>query len=108
MKLGANSGYTFIKALFIMKLISIFLLAACLTAAANGNSQGITLSEKDADLPDVLKKIEMQSNFTFLYNQRLMKDVKKVSVNLKSVTIDEALQACFKDQPITYAIVGNT
>lgn len=95
------------KTLLIMKLIAFLLLVACLQVSATGNSQTITLSEKNAALPKVFESIEKQTNYVFFFDSDLISKAKKVSVQLSNASIDDVLRACFKDQPLEYAIVGN-
>ncbi|WP_081171134.1 TonB-dependent receptor [Niastella populi] len=95
------------KTFLIMKLIAFLLLVACLQVSATGNSQTITLSEKNAPLPKVFKSIEKQTKYVFFFDMALVEGSKKVTLQFSNATIDDVLQACFKDQPLTYAIVGN-
>lgn len=95
------------KTLLIMKLIAFLLLVACLQVSAAGNSQTITLSEKNAALPKVFESIEKQTNYVFFFDADLISKAKKVSVQLSNASIDDVLRACFKDQPLEYVIVGN-
>jgi len=91
----------------IVRITSFLLLAACLQVHATGYSQGtITLSEKDAPLPRVFQAIERQSDYHFFYDYPLLQKAAKISVALKDASIDQVLNACFKDQPFSYSIVG--
>ena len=90
----------------IMKLIA-FLSIVAFHVSATGFSQ-ITLSEKNSSLEKVFKSIEQQSNFVFFYDYSWLKQSKPVSVKLRNVSLSEALNACFINQPLTYTIVGNT
>lgn len=95
------------KTLLIMKLIAFLLLVACLQVSATGNSQTITLSEKNVALPKVFESIEKQTNYVFFFDADLISKAKKVSVQVSNAAINDVLRACFKDQPFEYAIVGN-
>ncbi len=92
------------KTWLIMKLTLFFLLIASLYAGAKGHSQAITLSERNTPLQKVFKKIEVQSGYSFLYRDEWLKD-KKISVEIKNATLEQALSFCFKDQNITYEII---
>lgn len=91
-----------------MKFTAIILLIACLHVSAKGFSQRITLSEKNAPLVKVFSSIEKQSGYTFWYKLELVKRVGNVDVETKNATLEEALNLCFKDQPLTYTIIGKT
>ncbi|WP_177230252.1 SusC/RagA family TonB-linked outer membrane protein [Chitinophaga sp. CF118] len=92
-----------------MKFTGLLLLVACLQASAGGYSQNITLSVKNAPLEQVFKAIEKQTGLVFFYdNAWLEKANNKISIEVKDVPLAKALEICFKDQPLTYAIVGKT
>lgn len=88
-----------------MKLTAIILLAVCLQVSAEGYSQQITLHVKNGSLEKVFAEIGKQSGYHFFFNERLLKDAKKVSLNLQEVSLKEALDACFNGQPFNYVIV---
>ena len=96
------------KTLRIMKLIAVLMLAACLQVSAKGYSQRISLNVKDAGLEKIFKEIRKQGGFLFLYTDEMIRESKKVSINLKNVSLQDALEACFSDQPLTYTIVSRT
>lgn len=96
------------KILLAMKLTAILILSACLQISAKGISQKITLYEENAPLEKVLKAIQKQSDFAFLYNHKILAQAMPVTVSLKEVSLEEALKACFKGQPFSYSIVDNT
>jgi len=96
------------KILLVMKLTTIILLTACLHISAASFSQNITISEKNASLESVFNKIEKQSGYTFWYKIELIKYSPKISLNVKNATLDQTLNLCFKDLPLTYVIVQNT
>ncbi len=87
-----------------MRFIS-FCCVAMLLLSTTTNGQAITLSQKNAPLITVFKEIEKQSGYYFVYRDEWMKDTKPVTITLKNATLKEALDACFKSQPVTYSIV---
>jgi len=96
------------KLLRIMKLTTLILLTACLTAGARSYSQRVSISVKNASLETVFREIKKQTGYQFLYNNQMLDGAKKVSIQLKDASLDEALRTCFKDQPFTYEIVDKT
>lgn len=91
-----------------MKLVIALLIAAFLQVNAEGYSQQITLSEKNAQLEDVFKQIMTQTDYHFLYYTQALRDAKPVDVELTNASLSEALEQCFKDQPLSYVIDNNT
>jgi TonB-linked SusC/RagA family outer membrane protein len=92
----------------IMKLTAIILLSACITASAKGDAQGITLSLKNAPLEIVFKEIQKQAGFNFVYNNNLVRNTKPVDLEVNQATVEEVLERCLKDQPLTYSIFDKT
>ena len=97
------------KPLLVMKLTILLIIATCMNlSAATSFGQNITLSEKSSSLEKVLNKIEKQTGYIFWYNTTLIKQSPKVSVDVVNSTIEQTLNACFKNLPISYTIVQNT
>ena len=97
-----------IKTLRVMKLTAFILFIACLQVNANGFGQSITLNEQHTPLEKVLSKIKEQSGYHVVYREEWMEKSTAVTVNLTNATLKAALDACFKDQPLTYSIVEKT
>ncbi|TXJ28992.1 MAG: SusC/RagA family TonB-linked outer membrane protein [Chitinophagaceae bacterium] len=91
-----------------MKLVLFLLLTCTLYASAKGHSQTITLSVKNRPIEEVFKQITAQSGYLFFYNAEQLKTAKPVSLALKNATLEIALQKCFSDQPLTFAIINKT
>src|SRR5258708_9707998 len=97
-----------IQTLLVMNLTVIF-VAACLQVSANAYSQKtITLSQKNAPLEAVFKEIKKQTGYTFFCKYEWLQQAKKVDIAVKNVSLEEVLDLCFKDQPLTYTIVNTT
>ena len=98
----------FTKLLIIMKITAILLLAACLQVHARGYSQKITLSVKNASLQKVFKSLKKQTGYAFFFDYSWLEKAGDVTMDVKNAPLEEALSVCFKDQPLTYTIVGKT
>ncbi|MDB5157290.1 MAG: hypothetical protein JWR50_1997, partial [Mucilaginibacter sp.] len=88
-----------------MKLSTLLLIIGLVQASAKGYSQ-VTLNEKHASLEKVLQKIEKQTNYIFIYDEDKL-DIADIDVNVNNVPVEKALDACFKDMPVSYSIIGN-
>lgn len=97
----------FKKTFLVMKLIAFFLFVACLQASASGYAQKISLSQTNVSLKKIFKEIERQSGYQFFYKDRLLKQVENVSVNVRDASVEEVLDQCFKEQPLSYTILDN-
>lgn len=91
-----------------MRLTVIIQLVVCLTASARGNSQKVTISESNVPIEKVFRLIEEQTGYVFFYEYALLNKAKKVSINLKDASLINALQLCFRDQPLNYKVVDKT
>jgi TonB-linked SusC/RagA family outer membrane protein len=97
-----------IKILLIMKLTTCLLLFACLQVSARGVAQKVTLNEDRSSLGTVLKKIENQTGYTFLYETTVLNKAYAVTLHVKEEPVDQVLKLCFKNQPLTYKVFGST
>ncbi|MEO6001333.1 MAG: TonB-dependent receptor [Chitinophagaceae bacterium] len=96
----------FLKRLLKISLTALFLFSICLHAHANDFKQKITLSEKNVPLAKIFKEIRRQTGYTFIYTELMLLKAKNVSINLRNALIEQVLDSCFKDQPLTYAILN--
>ncbi len=96
------------RLLLVMKLLSLFLFAACLHAAAFTKGQTVTLKEKDATLEKIFREINRQTGFDFLYSSDALKSARKVTISVKDAPVQQVLQLCLHDQPFTFTIKEKT
>lgn len=92
------------KTLRIMKLTAVILLSACLAASANGHSQKVTLDLKNAPLEKVFNEIRKQTGYDFVYKTDVLEHATKVTVTVQNASLQQVLDLCFKNQPLTYKI----
>ncbi len=90
-------------------LLLLFVLFAGVTPSCaqvvGGGKTGITLACQNESMPDVLKKVEQVSNFKVLFTYNEVRYF-KVTVDLKSVSIEEAMKAILASHPLTFKIKG--
>ncbi|MBC9932785.1 TonB-dependent receptor [Chitinophaga qingshengii] len=91
----------------MMKLTVLLMTVALLQVHAAGYSQTVTISQRNAPLDKILQEIRKQTGYTFLYTDEQMLQGKKVSLQLKNASLQEALETCFHGQPLTYSISDN-
>ncbi len=92
------------KTFCIMKLMAVFILAACLQVQARSYGQLITLSEKGASLEKIFRSIYQQTGYQFLYNDETLQDTRKIDISVKNASLAEVLELCSRDQPLEYII----
>lgn len=88
-----------LKFLMIMKIIVFLLTVVCLQSAVAARGQQVSIQVKNAPVKQVLYSLSIQSGYDFIYDARLLKDIKPVTLNLKNVTLREALNKCFAGHP---------
>lgn len=103
-----NKTVFFTKTSKIMKLTLVLLLATCLQVGAKGFAQQVSLNEKNISLNKVFEKIKSQTGYQFFYADEVLSGAKKVTVNINNGTLTQALDACFKGQPLDYTISDKT
>jgi TonB-linked SusC/RagA family outer membrane protein len=91
-----------------MKFTVVFLLAAFLQAKAATYAQNVSLNVRNASLSQVLGEIKKQSGYNFFYNDAMVKTGILVTVDMKSMPIEEALKLALSNQPLTFSIVNKT
>lgn len=96
------------QTLLIMKITAILLLTACLQVSARGYSQNVSLSMQEASLDKVFLEIKKQTGYTFIYTESILQQANKITVSIKNVSLEQALEAVLKDKGLGYSIVDKT
>lgn len=92
------------KLLLIMRLIILFITAGLLQVNASGFAQRISLTEHNTSLKTIIKKIRAQSGYDFIGDADLINNAKPITISVKGVSLEEALNACFSTSEISYSI----
>ena len=96
---------------FLLKAASVaffILVFVSVKAQAENVNQFVTLNETNSSIEKIIVEIRTQTGYDFLYNARLMKDTKPVTMVVKNEYFKKVLEEALKDQPITFAIIENT
>jgi TonB-linked SusC/RagA family outer membrane protein len=96
------------KILLAMKLTAIFMLASLVTVSAKTFSQGIKIHQNQISVDKVLKLIKKQSGYSYLFEDDVVSRTIKLDVDVDNASVEETLNRCFKDQPLTYKIFEKT
>ena len=95
------------KVLRAMKLtIYLFLFSVMSVFAGKTYSQtkGLTIDLKNSTVKEVLQNIETQSEFYFMYSEKLVDVKREVSVNVKDKKINEVLDGLFAGTDVSYKV----
>lgn len=89
--------------------LRVLTLCVSLFAASNvARAQEISLSAKNESLELVIKKLRAQTDYVIMAPSSTLAKTRPVTVNLKGVSIDQAMREIFKNQPdnLDYEIKG--
>ena len=96
------------KTFLIMKLaICIVLMTTFQLKASSGMGQDISLTMNNTEIKKVLKTIERDGNFRFLFNSDLRDINKKVSFNFRNAPVKDAMTALLHGTNLTYKELNN-
>ena len=87
-----------------MKLTAILLLVACLLSHVKGYAQNITISLKNVTLEQAFKEIKRQTGYNFIYTREQLQHTILITLEMRNATIQQVLDSCFSQQPVTYTI----
>ncbi|UKJ06763.1 SusC/RagA family TonB-linked outer membrane protein [Solitalea lacus] len=92
----------------LSKLTSGLIIVLALLISESVYSQAITLNSANASLESVLESVSKQSGYKFFYNQGQVAKANPVTVSIKNLSLKDALDEVFKNQPVAYAIANKT
>lgn len=90
-----------------MKAVFFLILVTCMQVSAKVYSQQkFSLNIKQADVSNILTKIQKQSDYRFFYNYASVKKLGKVDLNVKDASISEIL-ATLMDNKLSFKLAEN-
>jgi TonB-linked SusC/RagA family outer membrane protein len=93
------------KTLLVMRLSAILLLLSLHVSAGTYSQDKVTLNARNAALSKVLKSIEKQTSFRFVYSNEIVPTTESVSINVKEAHINEVLDKLLATLSLQYRIV---
>jgi TonB-linked SusC/RagA family outer membrane protein len=95
------------KLLLVMKLTLIFLITIFLQISHASYGQRVTYKGKNITVEKFFQVIQAQTPYKVLYAEEMVNGLDNVSLNLKNVSVEDALNACLDNKPLTYTIDKN-
>ena len=95
------------KVLRTMKLTIFLLLISVISVFANksySQTKALTLNMKNSTVKEVLQNIENQSDFHFMFSERLIDVKREVSVDVKNKKIEAVLDELFAGTDVNYKV----
>ena len=91
-----------------MKLIVLLMTIALMQGHATGYAQTVSISQRNVSLEKIFKEIRKQTGYAFLCTSEQMEQAHSVSMQVKNVPLETALDLCFENQSLTYVIADKT
>jgi outer membrane cobalamin receptor len=91
-----------------MRSAWVLIIVLFLLMSYSGHAQTISISGKEMPLLNVFSIIKKQTGTLFFYEETLMNEAKPVTVTLKNVTLETALNEVFRDQPLNWVLEDKT
>jgi TonB-linked SusC/RagA family outer membrane protein len=98
----------FKRSVKMMKFTVVLLSLFCFGANAKGIGQRVSLSENTASLKKIFREIESQTGYQFFFSDEDLRRTKAVNLHVHNESLNEVLQQCFADQPLTFEIIDKT
>lgn len=92
------------KFLFVMKLVIVLMTTVFIQFSIAADAQKITLSAKNVPLEKIFKEIRIQTGYDFFCDLEILKNAKRVDIQLKEASLEQALHSCLRDQGLIYTI----
>lgn len=90
-----------------MKLLVSCLLFVVLQSNASGFAQ-VSINEKNAPLQKVLRQIAKQAGYDVLYNVGSLENAGKVTLDLRNVSLNEAMEKLLASKPLSFSVIDRT
>ena len=91
-----------------MKLTAVFLLAITMNVSATGHSQNVTLNLFNTSLQKVFKEVRKQTGYVFFYKTDVLEGQPKINISVNNASINELMETCLSDLPLSYSIIDKT
>ena len=89
---------------FIAMLLLCVLSPAAVSAQGSG---GISIDRQNVPFEEIVRHIESQTDYTFMYSTETARAIGRVTVSVANADIRRALDAVLAGKPYTYQIDGN-
>ena len=92
-----------------MRFIVLFMCVSAmqLTAAVYSQEVKVTLSVKDASFESVIRLLEANTEYTFLYEDRHIAEIGGLNLNFRDTDIKVVLDKCLQGTNLSYRLMNN-
>ena len=103
----SRSFFTICKVSKITLTLLLIFVFSLKTSFIHAQNARLSFNLKQTPIEKILRQIEQQSNYHFLYNNNMVNVDKKIDLQLSDATIEQVLIQIFKDEGVKYQIKGN-
>lgn len=89
-----------------IKVILFLMIAGLMQVNATGFAQKVTIKMQQSSIKKIITELGKQSGYDFVYDAKVLAKASPISIDVVNATLTEALDRCFKGQPIQYKIEG--
>jgi outer membrane receptor protein involved in Fe transport len=91
-----------------MRKLFLLMAVASILSCVKAFSQTVSFSGKNVPLLKIFSAVESQTSYSFFYDAALLREARPITIELKNVPLNEALNQIFKDQPLGWLIESKT
>lgn len=89
-------------------VLLIFLMLQLILMCTNAEAQQITASFNKTPFKQVINELERQSHYQFFFDNDVIKQAKPITAIINKLSLKDALDRCFQNQPVVYEIIEKT
>ncbi|MNK13724.1 TonB-dependent Receptor Plug Domain protein [compost metagenome] len=88
-----------------MKLTGFIVLMMCMQVSAGSFAQQkISINANQVSIISLLKEIEKQTEYRFVYSHNILSNDKRITLNVNDASLDETMHSLLKSTVLTYAL----
>jgi TonB-dependent starch-binding outer membrane protein SusC len=91
----------------VNKLVTVLFLVSVSFLKSYCQNSGIALKFNDTELISILDKVEKETGYFFLFNEKLIDTKQKITININCNGINELLTILFANTGIKYSVIDN-
>jgi len=93
------------RILLTLKLTGMIVMIMCMQVSAGSFAQQkINISANQTSIKNLLKMIEKQTEYRFVYSNNTLANDRKITVNIREASLDEAMKTVLKETGLIYML----
>ena len=96
----------FLRTMKVIVLLLLLCVGSAFANEADAQSRRVTIASSNVTAREIIKEIEKQTDYLFVYNEKDVDLGRIVSVNTKNESVFKVLNSIFRGTQINYAVEG--